>query len=467
MNVQTMVLLVVAALVQAMPLALVVAAEPADSDIGMVTNEGNVPVTVVFDRGNGRFFALELPPNGVCVAPRETVGVAAAPVLSRLGATGDKVRLLVDRRGRVERITAYGGRVKYDTPTAALANREQVLRGVTVPDLALPPAAAEAKEKVDWSETLRQTNDMYMRLQARLPVAGPEEARRIQDLLPHLHGQIDDQVRNVRAEHGFAWKELYRDRQTGKLPGGLIEDAASRLAKAREARARQDEAVRRAEADLAKAKQSAPEVEARWEDRVRADQQALERKFKQDHGPSAQWTPEEQAAYAKAYADLARTSREQWEKDRAAAAEAGHALGKAIRALADAQAERNLMDKDVADLEQQVAVETEREEKVQKYLRILGDDKKADSSRAFAALTLGSLREPRAVEPMINAFGQMQDRTFRQMVLRALGDIGDPSATQFLTGLLKDEKFSGAAEEALKKIAAGGKPDTAPPAAPR
>lgn len=88
-------------------------------------------------------------------------------------------------------------------------------------------------------------------------------------------------------------------------------------------------------------------------------------------------------------------------------------------------------------------------------LEILRNDT-ASSVRDSAALALGAYKDPRAVDPLINAL-QDTDYLVRAFAASALGDIGDAKAVEPLRVLMSDtnETARQYAASALKKLGAG------------
>ena len=78
--------------------------------------------------------------------------------------------------------------------------------------------------------------------------------------------------------------------------------------------------------------------------------------------------------------------------------------------------------------------------------------------RLQAALVLGKLGDPRAVQPLIKALGD-QNKTVRGIAASALGQLGDAAATDPLRDLLRRESdpfVRGQAEKAIAALAGGG-----------
>ena len=73
--------------------------------------------------------------------------------------------------------------------------------------------------------------------------------------------------------------------------------------------------------------------------------------------------------------------------------------------------------------------------------------------RMSAIWTLGRVKDPRAVEALINAL-RHKDPLMREKAAEALGEIKDPKAIEPLIAMLKDEEetIPGIAAEALEKI---------------
>ena len=78
--------------------------------------------------------------------------------------------------------------------------------------------------------------------------------------------------------------------------------------------------------------------------------------------------------------------------------------------------------------------------------------------RVQAALVLGKLGDPRAVQPLIKALGD-PNKTVRGIAASALGQLGDASAVEPLRDLLRHESDSfvrGQAEKAMAALSGGG-----------
>jgi len=78
--------------------------------------------------------------------------------------------------------------------------------------------------------------------------------------------------------------------------------------------------------------------------------------------------------------------------------------------------------------------------------------------RVQAALVLGKLGDPRAVQPLIKALAD-QNKTVRGIAASALGQLGDSAAVDPLRGLLRRETdpfVRGQAEKAVAALAGGG-----------
>jgi len=83
---------------------------------------------------------------------------------------------------------------------------------------------------------------------------------------------------------------------------------------------------------------------------------------------------------------------------------------------------------------------------VEPLIRALGD--KDWRVRMEAAVALGNIGDPRAVEPLIQALGD-KSGSVRRVAARALGEIGDPRAVEPLTRALRDEN------QYVRRVAAG------------
>jgi HEAT repeat protein len=75
--------------------------------------------------------------------------------------------------------------------------------------------------------------------------------------------------------------------------------------------------------------------------------------------------------------------------------------------------------------------------------------------RLHAVEALGKLRTPEAVEPLLFALFNDRDSAIREDVVRALGDIGDAGAVEFLFQVLDEPGLRPLAVEALGKIKDG------------
>ena len=78
--------------------------------------------------------------------------------------------------------------------------------------------------------------------------------------------------------------------------------------------------------------------------------------------------------------------------------------------------------------------------------------------RVQAALVLGKLGDPRAVQPLIKALGD-SNKTVRGIAASALGQLGDAAAVEPLRDLLRHESDSfvrGQAEKAMAALSGGG-----------
>jgi len=78
--------------------------------------------------------------------------------------------------------------------------------------------------------------------------------------------------------------------------------------------------------------------------------------------------------------------------------------------------------------------------------------------RVQAALVLGKLGDPRAVQPLIKALGD-QNKSVRGIAASALGQLGDAAAVDPLRDLLRHESDSfvrGQAEKAMAALSGGG-----------
>jgi len=96
--------------------------------------------------------------------------------------------------------------------------------------------------------------------------------------------------------------------------------------------------------------------------------------------------------------------------------------------------------------------------RVDDLCRAVIDDGNNYKVRVQAALVLGKLGDPRAVQPLIKALGD-QNRTVRGIAAQALGQLGDSAAVDPLRNLLRHESDSfvrGQAEKAVAALASGG-----------
>ena len=95
--------------------------------------------------------------------------------------------------------------------------------------------------------------------------------------------------------------------------------------------------------------------------------------------------------------------------------------------------------------------------KVDDLVRAVTDDTNY-KVRVQAALVLGKLGDPRAVQPLIKALAD-QNKTVRGIAASALGQLGDAAAVDPLRGLLRRETdpfVRGQAEKAMAALAARG-----------
>ncbi len=96
--------------------------------------------------------------------------------------------------------------------------------------------------------------------------------------------------------------------------------------------------------------------------------------------------------------------------------------------------------------------------KVDDLVRVVVDESTNYKMRVQAALVLGKLADPRAVQPLIKALND-QNKTVRGIAASALGQLGDQSALEPLRELVKRDSDSfvrGQAEKAIAALGAGG-----------
>lgn len=96
--------------------------------------------------------------------------------------------------------------------------------------------------------------------------------------------------------------------------------------------------------------------------------------------------------------------------------------------------------------------------KVDELCRAVVDDASNYKVRVQAALVLGKLADPRAVQPLIKALND-QNRTVRGIAASALGQIGDSAAVDPLRDLMRHETDSfvrGQAEKAMAALSGAG-----------
>jgi hypothetical protein len=242
------------------------AEKPKLANWGWAYNKGNVYVILHVEMKGERYTDLILPPSGKMILPKGTVKVKVVSTKPKLEKTDN---LEVDIRPAYYGpqvgwlpITESGKSRTFTEPTDAIPFKE---RGYLDPNVIVPPGAAEPtpegalpsdwespdepekepsredkKEpekasKVDRKSRLLELNELYMKYSRRLAEIEPdsEEAKQIREALKKYRRDIDRYIAEEAAEHGPDWIETYRD-ENGKLPGGLIEDARSRLVKLRE-----------------------------------------------------------------------------------------------------------------------------------------------------------------------------------------------------------------------------------------
>lgn len=91
--------------------------------------------------------------------------------------------------------------------------------------------------------------------------------------------------------------------------------------------------------------------------------------------------------------------------------------------------------------------------------------------RRLAASALGKLRQPEAVQPLLDLLTREQKPQVRQYIVKALGSIGDPSAAPRLRQIAQDEQemyyTRDSAQTALKRLRPSTHSSPAPPATPR
>src|SRR6185436_7817703 len=96
--------------------------------------------------------------------------------------------------------------------------------------------------------------------------------------------------------------------------------------------------------------------------------------------------------------------------------------------------------------------------KVDDLVRVVVDESTNYKMRVQAALVLGKLADPRAVQPLIKALND-QNKTVRGIAASALGQLGDQSALEPLREMVKrdsDPFARGQAEKAIAALSAGG-----------
>jgi hypothetical protein len=232
---------------------------------GWAQNDGNTDVILHVKMKGDRYTDLILPVDGRMILPKGTIKVKVLP----LGTLRGTSRINVDIRPSHyppnvgwPRIKEAGKSRTFPEPTDAIPVRE---RSYLDADVIVPPGAAEPtperalpsdwespdepekqppqEDKIDRKSRLLELNELYMKYSRRLAEIEPdsEEAKQIREALKKYSRDIDRYIAEEEAEHGPDWIENYRDKRTGKLPGGLIEDAKSKLVKLREGMEKQKE----------------------------------------------------------------------------------------------------------------------------------------------------------------------------------------------------------------------------------
>ncbi len=258
---------------------------------------------------------------------------------------------------------------------------------------AASPGTEASKTPAEWVETLRATNARCLALETKLAEARGEARDALVEELARCAARAKTAIEKVQETWGARWREPLRDEQ-GRLPGGFLEDTESRLAKTRDRLADQQAAVRRAQKKIEKLQES---------------------------GASETTVTE------------------------------------ATEALAEARSLAGITEAQVAALEENLAEERAAYERtVGEYLAILGDPRRDEGRRVWAARMLARLREPRAARAILAAWPGIQSGPMRLFLVESLGDLRDAKAVPPLERLVEEgpAPLAEAAREALAKIRA-------------
>lgn len=346
---------------------------------GEASNDGNVDVILHVKMEGGRYTDLILPVDGMIILPKGTVKVKVVPMGPLRGISRLRVDIRPSHSSPLKywpRITEPGKSRTFSTPTDAipLSYRRQLGSHVIVPPGAVesgpePKKQPEQVSKADRKSRLLELNDLYMKYSRRLAEveSGSEEAKRIREALEKYGRDIDRYIAGEEAEHGPGWIEAFRNKQTRKLPGGLIEDGESKLVKLKEERDEQKEKTAELEKDFERLKKEEPVPD--WNKYLQQQRDKLKEEFVKLYGPSSEWDKKKgniREEYQKKHNELADKAKEDWEKAKKAESENNRQLGKTIKQLAEEKAKLKEQEQEIEQLEEEVSEEEAKKRQARK-----------------------------------------------------------------------------------------------------
>ncbi|MFC1570724.1 HEAT repeat domain-containing protein [Candidatus Omnitrophota bacterium] len=232
-------------------------------------------------------------------------------------------------------------------------------------------------------------NEAYMEDTEMLKKLDPnsEEARARRHRLEVTEEQIRDIIKEEERTHGGNWIDRYRD-MNDRLPGGLLDDPASRLSKLRDVRGGQQRKVDDLKKRFEQLRRGVDPVAETWQQRLLRDQRAFREEFIRENGLADGWNDATKRRYEREFNALTAESRRRWDQDRARVGENNRELGRTINELARARNDLAETDRDIAREERAIAARREVDAAVDR-----GQAEKAGKTRELGGLPEGAALE--------------------------------------------------------------------------
>ncbi len=383
-------------------------AEPKPPIWGYADNLGEGNVILHIKMTGDKYTDVILPGHKVAILPKGTEQVKVVPITAEDEKNTDVIIAPSDcdpaadealPRGlrRSSRFYQSGGTHRFGKPIEA-ATRKELINNLkpAYKDLIIPPGAlteADADAEVmiqpgnwkinepntpektspqpepkqtedkpaaeDSTAELRKWNEQYIKQKAELEKATPGGAleERLKDSLEQTKEAIDSCIAKEEEQYGPNWRERYRD-QSGKLPGGFIEDDKSRLIKLKELRDEQQEKVSKLNHEFEDLKKKTRPIAAP-EEYIKEAQDKFREDFIKENGTPDNWTEQQRKEYMEGMSNAADKGSEQWKEDNDRLSKDNKKLGRTMKALAEAKADLKRTDNAIEKIEERSSADKE------------------------------------------------------------------------------------------------------------